>query len=230
MARKIFVSYKYGDTNVESLSDSFFVSTKARDYVTELQQLLSDYNEIYKGENDNEDLSDFKDSTIESRLRNKIFDSSITIVVVSRGMKAWFDDEKDQWMPWEISYSLRELSKNGRRSKPNGVLMLVLPDEDGAYDYYIKEKSCPYCNCRTLKTDFLFGILRRNVFNSKSIEATDCDHHTGNPAYTGDHSYILSVKWSDFKKAPTTYLDRCAELRDKIDDFNISKSIHTDKG
>jgi hypothetical protein len=228
MARKIFVSYKYGDTEVEPLKKGFFDTTKVRDYVTELQQLLSDNNEIYKGENDGEDLSDFKDRTIESRLRNKIFDSSITIVVVSRGMKAWFTSEKDQWMPWEVSYSLRELSKNDKRSRPNGVMMLVLPDEDGDYGYYVKEKTCPHCRCRTLKTNFLFGILQRNVFNSKSIQESDCDNHIGNPVYTGDHSYITSVKWSDFKNSPTTYLDRCAELRDKIDDFNISKSIHND--
>lgn len=228
MARKVFVSYKYGDSNVKPLTDSLFDSTKVRDYVSELQQILSDNDEIYKGENDGEDLSDFKDSTIESKLRNKIFDSSITIVVVSRGMKAWFADEKDQWIPWEISYSLRELSKNGKRSRPNGVMMLVLPDSSGYYDYYIEENTCPHCKCRTLKTDFLFGILKRNVFNSKSIQESDCDKHKGNPVYTGDHSYIISVKWEDFKKSPTAYLDRCAALRDKIDDFNISKSIHND--
>ena len=228
MARKIFVSYKYGDTNVEPLTDSIFDSTKVRDYVTELQQLLSDNDEINKGENDGEDLSDFKDSTIESKLRDKIFDSSITIAVLSRGMKEWFADEKDQWMPWEISYSLRELSKNGRKSRPNGVMMVVLPDSDGNYDYYIQEKTCPHCNCRTLTTSFLFGILKRNVFNRKSIEESDCEHHSGSPVYTGDHSYITSVKWSDFKKNPTLYLDRCADLRDNIDDFNISKIIHND--
>ena len=228
MARKVFVSYKYGDTCVKPLNDNFFISTKARDYVTELQKLLGDNNEIYKGENDNEDLSEFKDSTIESRLRNKIFDSSITIVIVSKGMKSWFYDEKDQWIPWEISYSLRELSKNGRRSRPNGLLMLVLPDENGDYDYYMRENTCPHYNCITLNTDFLFGILRRNVFNSKNIEESDCNNHSYNPVYIGDHSYITSVKWEDFISTPTYYLDRCAELREKIEHFNISKSIHAD--
>ncbi|QZO12575.1 TIR domain-containing protein [Pseudoalteromonas piscicida] len=228
MARKIFVSYKYGDTSVKPLTDGFFDSTKARDYVTELQQILSDNDEIYKGENDGEDLSDFKDSTIESKLRDKIFDSSITIVVVSKGMKSFWDEEKDQWIPWEVSYSLRELSKGGRKSRPNGVLMVALPDEDGSYDYYIKEKTCPHCNCRTLMTNFLFGILKRNVFNNKNIEESDCDKHSSNPVYTGDHSYIKSVKWEDFVSNPTYYLDECARLRDKIEDFNISKVIHND--
>jgi hypothetical protein len=228
LARKVFVSYKYGDTNVEPLTDSIFDSTKVRDYVTELQQVLSDNEEIYKGESDNEDLSDFKDGTIESKLREKIFDSSLTIAIVSAGMKELFTLERDQWMPWEISYSLRELTKDGRRSRPNGVLMVVLPDSEGNYDYYIQDNTCPHCNCRTLTTSFLFGILRRNVFNRKHKEESECDHHAGNPVYRGDHSYITSVKWCDFKSSPIDYLDLCAELRDNIDDFEIKKSIHDD--
>ncbi|EIZ1316659.1 TIR domain-containing protein [Vibrio parahaemolyticus] len=228
MARKVFVSYKYGDTKVKSLTDDWFVSTKVRDYVTELQDLLKENSEIYKGEDDGEDLSDFKDSTIESKLRNKIFDSSVTIVMISKGMKEWFTPEKDQWIPWEVSYSLKELTKNGRTSLANGVLMVVLPDENNDYDYYIKENTCPHCNCRTLMTDFLFGILKRNVFNNKALSESSCGHHEYNPVYVGDHSYITSVKWSDFIKSPTEYLDECVRLRDKIDDFNISKVIHND--
>ncbi|HCL5334102.1 TPA: hypothetical protein N2G29_004227, partial [Salmonella enterica] len=60
MARKIFVSYKYGDTQVEPLEGIFFEATKARDYVTKLQDLLSDNDQINKGEKDDEDLSNFQ--------------------------------------------------------------------------------------------------------------------------------------------------------------------------
>ena len=93
MSRKIFVSYKYADTNVLSLTDNIWETTKSRDYVTALQDILNENDEIYKGENDGEDLSDFADSTIETKLKRKIFDSSITLVIVSSNMKNFLESE-----------------------------------------------------------------------------------------------------------------------------------------
>lgn len=224
MGRKIFVSYKYGDTKVKSIKEGFLEVTKVRDYVNEIQEVVG-REDVYKGESDDEDLSDFKDSTIESKIKGKIFDSSITIVVVSKGMKDECVSESDQWIPWEVAYSLREQTRGERASKPNGVLMVVLPDEDGGYEYYIREGSCEKCNCRILDTSFLFGILGKNTFNQRKKTESDCDQHGSIPVYVGDSSYIYSVKWSDFLKDYVKYIDKAAEIRDKIDDYDIVKKI-----
>ncbi len=225
MARKVFVSYKYADDQVKPLTDSIFDDTKVRDYIDKLQECLDADDEINKGEADGEDMSDFKDSTIASKLRDKIYDSSITICVISKGMKEFITPEADQWIPWEISYSLKEHSRNGRTSQTNAVLAVVLPDKNGSYEYYIVDETCPHCKSRTLKTDFLFQIQRDNMFNVKSPNLSDCDKHGGGKVYVGNSSYIHSVKWSDFTGNVSHYLDLCSEINDSIDDYEITKTV-----
>lgn len=223
MGRKIFVSYKYSDSNVLPLNGQY--GTTARHYVNEIERLLEAGDHIYKGEDDGESMATLHDSTIGSKLGDKIFDSSVTIVLISKGMKETFRPEKDQWMPWEISYSLKEQSREGGRSKTNAVLVVVLPDQFGRYDYFIEDNTCPYCNCRTLKTDFLFQILRENMFNVKRPTYTDCTHHVGNRPYSGDSSYIHSVKWKDFVGSVNYYVDKAVSIRQRINEYDVVKSV-----
>ena len=154
------------------------------------------------------------------KIGDKIFDSSVTVVLISKGMKEPFSPEKDQWIPWEVSYSLKKQTRLGRSSSTNGVIALVLPDEDGSYEYYItRDKEC---NCRSLNTPFLFQIIKDNMFNVKEPNRRLCN---GSWVYSGDSSYIQSVKWSEFISNPSKYIDKAIELRDKKDNFNIVKTI-----
>jgi len=223
MARKIFVSYKHSDSSVQPLNQ--FGVTTARDYVNQLEQIFEG-DHIYKGERDDDDLGAFKDETIESHLRDKIFDSSVTIILISKNMKEVGQNESDQWIPWEISYSLRETTREGRTSTTNAMLGVVLPDEYGNYDYFVESLGCPHCYGIRWKTETLFSILGKNMFNRKQPNTTVCVNggcgrlHTGN-----DHSYIHPVKWDHFVSDVNGYIDYATSINENIDDYDIKKEI-----
>ncbi|MEZ5058976.1 MAG: hypothetical protein R2879_18225 [Saprospiraceae bacterium] len=196
------------------------IQTTARHYVDKLVEILEDDDYIYKGEDDGESMESLADSTIGSKLGDKIFYSSVTIVLISKGMKDPFLAERDQWIPWEVSYSLKQQDRKGQKSKTNGVIAVVLPDENGSYEYYITRNE--ECNCRTLNTPILFEILQKNMFNEKVPNRRLCN---GSYIYSGDYSYIQSVKWADFMNNPSKYIEKAIELRDRKDDFNLQKNL-----
>jgi hypothetical protein len=228
MGRKVFVSYKYSDAQVKDLNlyeDTFWgrqkIQTTVRHYVNELSVILDNEDHIYKGENDGESLAGFSDDHIASKLRDKIYDSSITIVFISKGMKDIWKTEIDQWIPWEISYSLKEYTRTGRTSLSNGILAIVLPDEFESYSYYLNNDSI--CNCTNYNTPILFQILKDNMFNQKNPDTYICEN--GSTIYRGEFSYIKTIKWDIFRSNPNYYLDKAIELRDKKHEYNITKTV-----
>lgn len=89
MAQKVFVSYKYADNDVARLpSVNWWDVTTVRDYVNVFMvKAASDGCVVYKGERDNEDLSYLSEDTIWDKLRDKIYDSSVTVVFISPNMR-----------------------------------------------------------------------------------------------------------------------------------------------
>lgn len=165
MGRKVFVSYKYKDYDVCSLPN-VQPPTWPCDYVDLISRTILSSDDIYKGEKSDEDISDWGDYAIWEHLKNKIYDSSITIVLISPNMKEPYRWQKSQWIPWEISYSLRETPRNDRTSHNNAILAVVLPDKRGSYAYFDKNN--------------LFPILKSNIENGY-IPVVNWDYFTRYP-------------------------------------------------
>lgn len=218
MARNIFISYKYKDDKVASfpLNTLMGITTIVRHYVDELQKILKEDDHINLGEKDGESLADFSDSAIETSLKDKIFQSSITLVIISKGMNDLTLEEKDQWIPWEVSYSLRSQTRRDRKSHKNAVLGVVLPDENNSYRwYYISNMDC---NSVTHNTQQLFDIMKSNMFNLKEPSIRECN---GTKIHERESSYIKTTKWEDFKTNSNDYIEKAIEIRDQADDYDI---------
>ena len=64
------------------------------------------------------------------------------------------------------------------------------------------------------------------MFNIKEPEFNDCTNHpSSNPVYIGYSSYIYSVKWCDFIDDTEKHLKTAEDIKDKIDDYNITKTV-----
>lgn len=142
MASKVFVSYKYADDNVAHLysplySPYTYTRTTVRSYVDDfMRRAQSAGCVVYKGERADEDLSYLKEDTIWQKLKDRIYDSTITLVFISPNMREPYRKESDQWIPWEIAFSLRETTRSDRTSHSNALIFVVLPDRNGRYDYF----------------------------------------------------------------------------------------------
>lgn len=204
MGNKVFISYKYYDNSVKQLQpNNLFHITTARDYVNIIQDKFEfDGIHINKGEKDNESLFDFKEETIRSKLADKIFDSSVTIVLLSPNMKDNSKPEKDQWIPWEIAYSLKSKKRLDNRSKRNAVLLVALPNRCGNYNYV---NSC----------GFYFDIIQKNLSN---LHTPYIAHKLENSC---SKSYMLWCNWDQFIFNPNGWIDAAIEIKNNGINYNI---------
>lgn len=136
--------------------------------------------------------------------------------------------DEEQWIPWEISYSLKEVSRKNKNgdavtSRSNAMVAVVLPDENGSYSYYMEKKNCCTSGCTTHYTDKLFSIIRKNKFNLKDTNKKVCS--TGSTIWYGEFSYIKAVKWNNFISNYSTYIESACERQDNIDDYEICKEV-----
>ncbi|SLK07556.1 MULTISPECIES: TIR domain-containing protein [unclassified Paenibacillus] len=152
MARKTFVSYKYSEAK------------RTRDRIVEA---LGDDARFYQGETSaSPDLTDRKTDTIRNHLKEMIFDTSVTIVVISPNIKL------SKWIDWELEYSLKNITREDRTSGSNGIVG-VIQEINGSTNWIEKYiTTSDGCRYRYLDKDLLYEIINKNRYNRKTPEFT----------------------------------------------------------
>ncbi len=232
MGYKIFVSYKYKDNSVYPLSSyrsgfpfPYGNPTTVRDYVDKLETYFDHTSNIYKGESDNEDLSNYSDDAIWEKLKDRIFDSSVTIVMISPNMREPRRSERSQWIPWEISYSLRETTRGDRTSHSNAILAVVLPDYLHQYNYFTDPHTYQHPDGQLNEGDPVFPIIRKNMKNNRWDHSSNSLFKGFYSISTSDSSYIPSVKWDDFIQHPMAYVECAVRCKENIFDYKICTDL-----
>ncbi len=200
MARKTFVSYKYEE---------------ACDLRDEIIKCLGDDAIYYTGEtSESPDLTDETAEKIKESLKNMMYNTSVTIVILSPSMK------KSKWIDWELEYCLKEITRKDRTSKTNGIVAVVMKYE-GKYEWLIKENE----NCHKTKTlsydqSKIYSIINENHFNSIPPK-WHCDTCKTYDSERG--SYISYVKEEVFLKDPNYYIEIAYEKSEDISKFKLKK-------
>lgn len=228
---KVFISYKHRDGQVQQISGMIvpeYGVTTARNYVDILDVLLTQAGHICKAEDSGEDLSGLTEDMIAVKLADRLYDSTATVVLISKGMHEAGKAERDQWIPWEVSYSLRENTRGGRTSATNAMIAVVLPDEYESYGHFVTDHNCPSCRARIWHTDRTFKILGENMFNRLQPKFTSCQNglcgltnlHIGS-----DHSYIHPIKWEDFVNDLDNQINLALARQENLEDYDMTKLL-----
>ncbi|MBR4553886.1 MAG: TIR domain-containing protein [Bacteroidaceae bacterium] len=184
MAHKTFISYKYSEA--QSLRDDIIAA-------------LGDDATYYKGEtSDSPDLSDTSTENIKCVLRDMMYDTSVTIVIISPHMK------ESKWIDWEIEYCLKNITRKNRTSHTNGIVGVIMK-HNGGYDWF-KRNSVHLDGCNSCSYDekYLYNIIKNNRYNQVPKQYC-CSVCQTVDALTG--SYIAFVEEEDFLNNPQKYIN-----------------------
>ena len=182
MGREVFVSYKYSD---------------AVDTREEIRKKLGKDGHFYNGEKGFVALEK-ADSTIKEYLKEMIFSTSVTVVVISPQVRF------SKWVDWEIRYSLREQSRDGRTSHRNGIVCVVQCEKD----WYGNE------NCSWAK-DYT-GNYKKDIFPQAIIDNLQTTFPSPDAAYASrifgtnlcEKDYCVVISETSFKSNPSYYIEQ----------------------
>ena len=198
MARKTFISYKYSE------------ATQLRDVII---QKMGDDAKYYTGEtSDSPDMTGSKTDTIKETLKNMMYHTSVTIVIISPNMK------QSKWIDWEIEYTLKRIKRGDLTSASNGLVGVIMKYK-GNYDWLINSnKREDGCTTRSFNDTLLYDIINGNRFNRKGEEKYSC---TTCKSYDWlDGSYISLIEEDTFLKDIDKYIENAYDKSKIILEFD----------
>ena len=182
MAHKTFISYKYSE---------------AQDLRDRIIKALGDDASYYQGEtSDSPDLTDTSTENIKKNLKNMMYDTSVTIVIISPHIK------ESKWIDWEIEYCLKNITRKNRTSHTNGVVGVIMK-VNGGYDSKV------------------YDIINNNRYNQHP-KVYSCNQCKCVNALTG--SYIAFVEEDEFLSNPQKYINNAYDKSEKdAEGYNLTK-------
>jgi hypothetical protein len=201
MARKTFISYKYSE---------------AQDLRDEILESLGEDASYYQGEtSESPDLTDSSTESIKENLKDMMFATSVSIVIISPNMI------KSDWIDWEIEYTLKEIKRGETKSRTNGLVGVVMK-VDGSYDWLISHnKKDDGCNSRYTDKTKLYNIINSNRFNNITEDKYSCSTCKSYDWLTG--SYMSIIKEDDFLNDSTKFIENAYDKSQNLKDFDLTK-------
>lgn len=188
LAHKTFISYKYSEAQ------------KLRDKIIDA---LGDDAIYYKGEtSDSPDLTDTSTENIKKNLKDMMYDTSVTIVIISPNMK------KSKWIDWEIEYCLKSITRKNRVSHTNGVVGVIMKYNGGYSWLKTTSENDDGCSSSSYDESKMYDIINNNRFNQEP-KVYSCEICKTVNSLTG--SYIALVEEATFLANPTKYIDNAYE-------------------
>lgn len=184
MAHKTFISYKYSEA--QELRDKII-------------KALGEDATYYKGEtSESPDLTDTSTENIKKNLTDMMYDTSVTIVIISPHMK------ESKWIDWEIEYCLKNITRKNRTSHTNGVVGVIMK-VDGSYDWFkYLQTNSDGCSTSNYHIEKVYNIINNNRFNQEPKKYS-CNVCKSVNTLTG--SYISFVEEEDFLADPAKYIN-----------------------
>jgi hypothetical protein len=201
MARETFIAYKYSE---------------AQDVRDEIIRQLGDDASYYQGETaDSPDLTDTSVENIKENLKDMIFGTSVTIVIVSPNLKF------SKWVDWEIEYSLKEYKRGNTTSRTNGIVGVVMK-VNGNYDWLISSYQNPDgCSTRSIDNTRLYDIINNNRFNLNTVNKFSCP--TCEAFDQLDGSFISLIEQDRFLGSPRHFIENSYIKSKSIENYKLSK-------